>query len=141
MRYAYIFILLLIGATFGCADGCSCGGSPAAPVVPESAGGADEFIPATPGANEVPAEPVADEPVADEPVAEEDGSGQDPNVPHQLDPNQHIQGLQPPTMQLHPITPGRGGNLPNRVSPSITNQQVRQAGPTPSSVDPAFVTE
>lgn len=146
MRYAHTLTLLLAATALGCGDGCACGGDPQAPVVPESAGATDEFDPATAGST--PSAGAVVEAVVDEELeaeveleAEPEPSVQDPNIPHQIDPNQHIQALQPPTMQLRPVTPGAGGNLPNRVSPSITNQQVRQAGPTPGSVDPEFITE
>jgi hypothetical protein len=143
MRNVHSLALLLIAVSFGCGDGCSCGSAPEAPVVPESAGGTEAFESVTTGASAA-APPVAEaeELVVElEPLADDEGSVEPELVPHQLDPNQQIQALQPPRMQLHPVTPGRGGNLPNRVSPLITNQRVRQAGPTPGSVDPDFVTE
>jgi hypothetical protein len=68
-----------------------------------------------------------------------EGSSADVVQPHQMDPNQRLRMVNPPTMQLQPITPGQGGRMPNRVAPHITSPQVRQMGPTPGSVDPEFI--
>ncbi len=151
MKNLSTLLLLAIAASFGCADGCGCGGSPEAPVVPESAGAASEFDPATSGSvNSAPANaaevarPEAESAPPDETSevalnAPTEGSGDEVVRPHQLDPAQRLQMANPPTIRLQPITPGQGGRMPNRVAPHITSPQVRQAGPTSGSVDPDFI--
>lgn len=150
MKNLSTFLLLALAGSFGCADGCGCGGSQAAPVVPESAGAPSDFDPATSGTTPAVASPNApaaaapirvEQPTAlgEEPEPAAEGSGGLNIRATRFDVDNPMGRVNPPTLQIQPITPGQGGRLPNRVSPDISNPRLRQVGPTAGSVDPEFI--
>lgn len=135
-------------AAIGCGDGCGCGAEPQAPVVPESAGGTDDFDPTTgssapqrsqpapgPSIEVAPVQAAVEEPVLEPPVEGEPTV--DPTLPHQPDPNAHIRAVQPPAVQVRPIAPGVDTRLPSHLSPRVVTPQIRYEGPGASLPAPA----
>ncbi len=143
-------LVVLAALAFACGDGCSCScGADESPTL------AEPSDPASFEAAQVPSAPIEHADVANPaPTAtstpdagdNETGEGSaEPEGPHRPTVNEQLRIGRPEAVQIRPIRIPQPQALPNRISPTVVDPQIRQVGANPSGprsgVDPEQVVE